>query len=58
MPLAKKTKSSKSNQGAQSAPSAGPGNIHYLPQAGGTDKSGKKPMVNSKHGRNLAIGRK
>jgi hypothetical protein len=58
MPLAKKTKSDKGNQGAQWGSGGSAGNIKNLPESGGTDKSGKKPMVSGKRGRNLSIGRR
>ncbi len=56
MPLAKKTRSeSKRNQGAQDS-AGSPGNIKYLPNSGGTDKSGKKSVTTGKKGREIARG--
>lgn len=58
MPLAKgKPKSGKKNQGAQWGDTGSPGNIHRVPEDGGTDKSRLKPANSSKKGRDLATGR-
>lgn len=56
MPLAKKMKGGKSNQGAQWGNTGSAGNIKNLPQAGGTDKT-KRGRISSKHGRDKSIGR-
>lgn len=55
MPLAKKTKSAKGNQGAQWSRGSGDGgNVKYLPGSGGTDTSGMKPRTTGKKGREIA----
>lgn len=58
MPLAKKSKKAKGNQGAQWGDTGSAGNIHHLPRDGATDKApGKKGPKSSKRGRNKSIGR-
>ncbi len=58
MPLAKKRKGGKGNQGAQWGDTGSPGNIKHLPHDGATDKKpAKRGPVSSKKGRNLSIGR-
>jgi hypothetical protein len=56
MPLAKKEVKAKGNQGAKWPEHSGDGgNVHYLPNAGGTDKSGKKaPTGTASKGKEIA----
>lgn len=54
MPKYNKKAVSKTNQGAQDGLSGNPGNIHYLPKAGGTDKDGRKPPASGNKGREIA----
>lgn len=56
MPLAKKSKKAKSNQGAQWGDTGSPGNIKMVKNQGGSDHR-RGSAVNSKHGRNKSIGR-
>jgi hypothetical protein len=56
MPLAKKSKKAKGNQGAQWGDTGSPGNIKTVKNQGSSDHKRGGPM-NSKHGRNKSIGR-
>ncbi len=58
MPLAKKTKPAKGNQGAQWGPTGSEGTIHKVPNDGGAGGGGVDSPKTGKRGRNISIGKK